>query len=111
MQRHRHQEFIRFLNVIEARVSKKKTIHIIVDNYAQVWANFRSRSRLCENALGQRMRRIVFSIAFFLKKLAVQSTPISTKIEMEVLHASWTSEFSHSLDPKRTLNAASKSSA
>src|SRR4030095_14580418 len=34
MKRHRHQEFIRFLNVIEARVSKKKTIHAIVDNYA-----------------------------------------------------------------------------
>src|SRR5713101_5255247 len=34
MKRHRHQEFIRFLNVIEARVSKKKTIHVIVDNYA-----------------------------------------------------------------------------
>src|SRR5256886_8267434 len=33
MKRHRHQEFIRFLNVIEARVSKKKTIHVIVDNY------------------------------------------------------------------------------
>ena len=41
--------------------------------------NVRSGSRLCENALGQRMRRIVFSTAFFLKKLAVQSTPISTK--------------------------------
>jgi hypothetical protein len=24
------------------------------------------------------------------------------EIEMEVLHASWTSEFSHSLDPQRT---------
>ena len=34
MKRHRHQEFIRFLNVIDARVPKKKTIHIIVDNYA-----------------------------------------------------------------------------
>src|SRR5258707_7717225 len=34
MKRHRHQEFIRFLNVIEARVPKKKTIHVIVDNYA-----------------------------------------------------------------------------
>jgi hypothetical protein len=34
MKRHRHQEFIRFLNVIEARLSKKKTIHVIVDNYA-----------------------------------------------------------------------------
>ena len=34
MKRHRHQEFIRFLNVIEARAPKKKTIHIIVDNYA-----------------------------------------------------------------------------
>jgi hypothetical protein len=27
------------------------------------------------------------------------------KIEMEVLHASWASEFSHGLDPKRTLVA------
>jgi transposase len=34
MKRHRYQEFIRFLNVIEARVSRKKTIHVIVDNYA-----------------------------------------------------------------------------
>jgi transposase len=33
MKRHRHQEFIRFLNVIDARMSKKKTIHVIVDNY------------------------------------------------------------------------------
>src|SRR5258705_12517011 len=30
MKRHRHQQFIRFLNVIEARVPKKKTIHVIV---------------------------------------------------------------------------------
>jgi len=34
MKRHRHQEFIRFLNDIEAHVSKRKAIHAIVDNYA-----------------------------------------------------------------------------
>jgi transposase len=34
MKRHRHQEFIRFLNVIDATVAKKKTVHVIVDNYA-----------------------------------------------------------------------------
>ena len=34
MQRHRHQEFIRFLNTIEARVPKRKAIHAIIDNYA-----------------------------------------------------------------------------
>jgi transposase len=34
MQRHRHQEFIRFLNTIEAQVPKRKKIHAIVDNYA-----------------------------------------------------------------------------
>jgi transposase len=34
MKRHRHQEFIRFLNDIEARVPKRKAIHAIVDNYA-----------------------------------------------------------------------------
>jgi len=34
MQRHRHQEFIRFLNQIERSVPKDKPIHAIVDNYA-----------------------------------------------------------------------------
>ena len=34
MQRHRHQEFIRFLNAIEAQVPAGKLIHAIVDNYA-----------------------------------------------------------------------------
>src|SRR5665811_248115 len=34
MQRHRHQEFIRFLNAVEAEVPAGKTIHAIVDNYA-----------------------------------------------------------------------------
>ena len=34
MQRHRHQEFIRFLNAIEAKVPAGKIIHAIIDNYA-----------------------------------------------------------------------------
>jgi transposase len=34
MQRHRHQEFIRFLNTIEAAVPAGKLIHAIADNYA-----------------------------------------------------------------------------
>ncbi len=34
MQRHRHQEFIRFLNAIEAAVPVGKIVHVILDNYA-----------------------------------------------------------------------------
>src|SRR6195952_4651440 len=34
MQRHRHQEFIRFLNAIEREVPTGKLIHVILDNYA-----------------------------------------------------------------------------
>ena len=34
MQRHRHQEFIRFLNLIEAKVPARKAVHVILDNYA-----------------------------------------------------------------------------
>jgi transposase len=34
MQRHRHQEFIRFLDTVEAQVTLRKAIHAIVDNYA-----------------------------------------------------------------------------
>jgi transposase len=34
MQRHRHQEFIRFLNAIEAKVPAGKIIHAVIDNYA-----------------------------------------------------------------------------
>lgn len=34
MQRHRHQEFIRFLNAVEAAVPAGKIVHAILDNYA-----------------------------------------------------------------------------
>src|SRR5215211_2043383 len=34
MQRHRHQEFIRFLNTIERQVPVGKKVHVILDNYA-----------------------------------------------------------------------------
>jgi len=34
MQRHRHQEFIRFLNTIERQVPAGKSVHVILDNYA-----------------------------------------------------------------------------
>ena len=34
MQRHRHQEFIRFLNAIEAEVPVGKIVEVILDNYA-----------------------------------------------------------------------------
>jgi hypothetical protein len=34
MKRHRHQEFIRFLNEVDAQVPKRKEIHAILDNYA-----------------------------------------------------------------------------
>src|SRR5947199_5086398 len=34
MKRHRHQEFVRFLNDVDAHVPKRKVIHAIVDNYA-----------------------------------------------------------------------------
>jgi hypothetical protein len=33
MQRHRHQEFIRFLNAIEAEVPERLIVHVILDNY------------------------------------------------------------------------------
>src|SRR3546814_181774 len=33
MQRHRHQEFIRFLNAIEAQVPAGKAVHVVLDNY------------------------------------------------------------------------------
>jgi transposase len=34
MQRHRHREFIRFLNAIETTVAVSKVVHVILDNYA-----------------------------------------------------------------------------
>jgi len=34
MQRHRHQEFIRFLNAVEREVPAGKIVHAILDNYA-----------------------------------------------------------------------------
>ena len=33
MERHRHQEFIKFLNAVERKVPAGKIIHVILDNY------------------------------------------------------------------------------
>ena len=33
MQRHRHQEFVRFLNAIEAETPVGKIVHVVLDNY------------------------------------------------------------------------------
>ena len=33
MQKHRHQEFIRFLNTVERTAPKDKAVHVILDNY------------------------------------------------------------------------------
>jgi transposase len=34
MRQHHHQEFIRFLNAIEAELPKRKSVHVVLDNYA-----------------------------------------------------------------------------
>ena len=34
MARHRHQEFIRFLNAVERAIPQDKAVHAIIDNYA-----------------------------------------------------------------------------
>lgn len=34
MQRHRHQEFIRFLNILEREIPAGKVVHVVLDNYA-----------------------------------------------------------------------------
>ncbi len=34
MQRHRHQEFLRFLNTVEHEVAADKAVHVVLDNYA-----------------------------------------------------------------------------
>jgi hypothetical protein len=34
MQRHRHHEFIGFINAIERDITAGKVVHVILDNYA-----------------------------------------------------------------------------
>lgn len=34
MARHRHQEFIRFLDAIDAKLPARKAVHVVLDNYA-----------------------------------------------------------------------------
>jgi hypothetical protein len=48
MQRHRHQEFIRFLNAVELAVPAGKVVHTILDNPQLVLQ--RPASRLLKNA-------------------------------------------------------------
>jgi hypothetical protein len=70
MQRHRHQEFIRFLNAVERQVPADKAVHVVLDNYAthkhpkvRDWLATPSSRQLPLHAdlvlLGQRRRRLV----------------------------------------------------
>ena len=70
MQRHRYQEFIRFLNAIEADVPAGKLVHVILDNYAahkhpkvRGWLTFHPRLDLPLHPnillLAQRRRRFL----------------------------------------------------
>ena len=45
MQRHRHQEFMRFLNAIEAEVPAGKMVHVILDNYPPTHPKVRAVDR------------------------------------------------------------------
>ncbi|RAZ92845.1 IS630 family transposase [Mesorhizobium hawassense] len=74
MQRHRHQEFIRFLNAIEAQVPVSKAVHVVLDNYAahkhpkvRAWLNRHFTPTSCNAIEGffaklskRRLRRGVF---------------------------------------------------
>jgi DDE superfamily endonuclease len=56
MQRHRHQEFIRFLNAVEHEVPAAKAVHVVLDNYAthkhpKVTFHFTPTSCSCANAV------------------------------------------------------------
>ena len=62
MQRHRHQEFIRFLNRIEREVPADKAIHVILDNYAThkrhgTTTLFAALNILDGTVIGQNMQR------------------------------------------------------
>ena len=70
MQRHRHQEFIRFLNAVEREVPADKAVHVVLDNYAthkhpkvKAWLAPASALHLPLHPdfvfLGQRGRRLV----------------------------------------------------
>ena len=69
MQRHRHQEFIRFLDAVERQMLANKAVHVVLDNYAYTQAPRGARLACAPSArhlplhanvvfLGQRGRRV-----------------------------------------------------
>src|SRR5437762_14271843 len=65
------------------------------------------RTRLCENAHEQRMRRIVFSLFFFRRVTARTVLLLFDVVETNFLRASPKSKFSHSLERGDPYAAAS----
>ncbi|MGV2085723.1 IS630 family transposase [Rhizobium sp. K7/93] len=45
MQRHRHQEFVRFLNAINAQVPDDKAVHVVLDDYLPQHPKVRASAR------------------------------------------------------------------
>ncbi len=72
MQRHRHQEFIRFLNSIDAEVPTGKAVHVALDNYA---AHKHPKVRAWLNRHQLQRRR-------GLLRQAVEATPQATRLSI-----------------------------
>jgi hypothetical protein len=76
--RHRHQEFIRFLNAIEAQVPARKFVHVILDNYTDlVLVAQRSRGVLrqtCQAATEARCLRRVVDLQATINRRSVAET-------------------------------------
>jgi hypothetical protein len=85
------------MEFVRCQPSSLNLAHRVISLRCGIWSAI--GGRLCENALGRR-RRIVFSIAFFRKKLPVQSTSTSTKTRWkfytQVGHRSFHTAWGHS---------------
>jgi transposase len=107
MQRHRHQEFIRFLNAIEAEVPPGKVVHVILDNYAaHKHPKVRQWLARHERFLAQRRRRLLRQAdeaAFETRRLPFgrrpsgchQPVPRRTQPRLEALHMDRRSRQNH----------------
>jgi hypothetical protein len=77
MQRHRHQEFIRFLNRLERDIPAGKLVHVVLDNYGS--QPFIPSARICADlhnaAYGAWRPRTVPRLPYHLPTALVDNCP------------------------------------
>lgn len=111
MQRHRHQEFIRFLNALERDIPAGRLVHVILDNYAahkhekvRVWLDRHPRRTFHFTPTSSSWLNAVEGFLAILTRRRLQNGMFRSVVDLQVVNNRFIDE--HNQAPKTFIRRA-----